>query len=886
MENNTVENNKMNIENKNKTKEHKMFTSFQTSNIRIILFFCLLIISNGGCKSINLKGNNYLKPLDKVKSLHELKAYTGKKAVKQITGENRKKAYLLNYNQLKINYGENVEFQLRREQVILCPQTVDFLYSEFTPTLVKYKKGTRPELEKVVSNITVESDAELEKALAIMRFCRDLYKKKTDTVSSNYVYGGTEEELIEKPEELCETLSRLMVALCEVSGMPGRIVMHNIGGHICSEILIDGHWGYIDPRTGIYFLKKDCSIASVRDLCQDPSIINSQSNEVKNDVSDQWTWEYRAWKCQNMYFCPEEVNGFENYSLNDTKRYNYSQLTTNEVTDAGLFTINKQYVSVACDVFGLSKDWDKTNWGRRELKKIPIAYRNDGFSLYFRESLINRDFLEERYVNCFDNTNTKSIIWGLGPGSVFCYETKIGQIFGEGLTNPELDMLRPGDRWVNKNVMNLLQQGGPLKIAVERSHKIGLDIFARLEMNHEYGPASSDNWKWVALVGNFNKSHPEYRIGRSVMLDFKYKEVRDFKISILNEAAEIGVDGISMDFAVYPPFFENPDTTIMTQFIRDVRTMLNDVGARQNRYIKLMVRVPFVDYMEIGLDWKTWMKENLIDIIVPTHFRPSSHFDIRIEEFVDLARKTGVLVYPTLWQALGFVDTDPQPGDEKTGMRRYDKPKTPEIFFAQALLYHRAGADGLQLGFASNDEWLTKPWLNELAEPKKVEYADKQYMVDPIQLQRAFELTSDGTKYIGQRTVGLRIGDNIPEARKNGYDLTSALLVYMRGLYPGEKVEIFINGNGPVIISGDSDEEKERREMMDTYLKSPRNIFEENWWKRDMLKIYVDANWWRLKDNEIKIRYSKTSNKITNTFSIKWIDLLIDYQKKMGITHS
>lgn len=872
---------------KNKSRiEYDIFSSFQISKIRIILIFCLLIIIGDGCKSKHLNGNENIHSSDKddkVKSFQELKAYTGKAAVKHIAGENRQKAYLLNYNQLKINYGENVEYQLRREQVILCTQTADFLYSEFTPTSVKYKKGTRPELEKVVTDITAKYETEREKALAIMRFCRDLYKRKTDTLSSHYVYGGTEEQLIEKPEELCETLGRLMVALCEVAGMPGRIVMHDIGGHICSEILIDGHWGYIDPRTGIYFLKEDGSIASVRDLCHDPSIINHQSCDVKKDVSDQWTWEYRAWKCQNMYFCPDEVNGFQNYSLNDAKRYNYSQLSTKEVTEAGLFVINKQYVSVARDVFGLSMDWDKTNWGIRELKNIPIAYRHDGFSLYFRESLINRSFLEQNYVNCFENTNAKTLIWGLGPGSVFCYETKIGQIFGEGLNENELAMLRSGDRWVNKNVMNLINEGGPLNIAVERSHKLGLEIFARLEMNHEYGPASSDNWMWVGFVGDFNKRHPEYRIGKSVLLDFKHKEVRDFKISILREAAEIGVDGISMDFAVYPPFFENPDTLMMTQFVRDVRTMLNEVGKRQGRHIKLMVRVPFEKYMGIGLDWKTWMKEKLIDIIVPTHYRPSTHFDIRIEEFVDLAKKTGVLVYPTLWQALGFVTTDPDPSDEETGRRRYDKPKTPEMFYAQALLFYRSGADGLQLGFAS-DQWITKSWLNELAEPEKVEYADKQYMVDPIQLQPGtFKLIKDGENYIGERTVGLRIGDNIPEACKKGFDMTSILVVYMRALYAGEKLEIYINGNGPVIISGDSDLEKERRNIIAIDPRTQDHstfIFEKDWWKRGMHEISVDVNWWRLKENEIKIRYSKTSDEIINPLSISWIDLLLDYHRK------
>ena len=850
----------------------------------IALSFLLLIGSVYKSRTeINDKAIPPINKQDAVKSFKELMPYTGRIAVNQIPGKDRQKAYLLNYEQLKVNYGNNVEFQLRSEQVILCPQTVDFLYSKFTQTITRYHKGTRPELEKVVTEITSGCKTEREKILAIMRFCRDLYKKNPDAKFPDYIYGGTEEQLIAKPDVLCETLSRLMVSLCEVIGIPGRIVMHDIGGHVCTEILIDGHWGYIDPRTGIYFLKRDNSFASVRELCRDPSIINLQSNDVKADVSDQWTWEYRAWKCQNLFFNPNEVNGFQNYSLADTKRYIYSQLSEKEATAAGLYIINEQYISTIRKVFGLTEDWDKNHWGIRKLKNIPLTYRHDGFSPYFKEFLITREYLEQNYIDCFKNTNTKTLEWGLGPGSVFCFETKVGQIFGKGLSNEQLGLLRIGDRWVNQNVNNLIKEGGPLHIAVERSHKLGLEIFARLEMNHEYGPADPGNWKWVALVGDFNKKHPEYRIGKSVMLDFKHEEVRNFKIAILREAAETGVDGISMDFAVYPPFFEKPDTSVMTQFIRDVRKMLDKVGKQQGRHIKLMTRVPFEKYMEIGLDWKTWMNEKLIDIIVPTHYRAADYFDIPVEEFVDLAKKTGASVYPTIWQALGFTDTDPQPGDEKTGRKRYDKPKTEGMFYAQAILFHRACADGLELGF-SDDQWSEQPWLNNLSDFAKVEVANKHYMVDPAKLRPGtFKDTGSGTKCFGQRTVGLRIGDNIPEAHKKGYSIASTLVVYMRTLQPGEKLEVFVNGNGPVVVSGDSDDEKKRRDTDSTddlTQKSLTFVFEADWWKRTMHEVPVNSDWWRLENNEIKMVYSATSVETKPELSITWIDLLLDYGKK------
>ncbi|MBN2310730.1 MAG: transglutaminase family protein, partial [Candidatus Hydrogenedentes bacterium] len=240
-------------------------------------------------------------------------AYTGKEAEAILIGEARKRAFRCNYVQLSVNYGDAVDFQLRQELVVVCPQTLEFLYSGFTPLETRYVKGSRPALEKVAAEATAGCSTAREKALALMRYCRDLYDEKWYTGAfGEYVYGGTEEELIEKGEILCECLGRLHVALCEVSGIPGRLVMHVVGGHICSEVHVDGGWAYMDPRCGMYFVKADGTLASLRDLLNDPGLVRAQPDEVKADVGPWWTWEERAWKCEHKYFRLEEVNGFEN----------------------------------------------------------------------------------------------------------------------------------------------------------------------------------------------------------------------------------------------------------------------------------------------------------------------------------------------------------------------------------------------------------------------------------------------------------------------------------------------------------------------------------------------------------------------------------------------
>jgi len=235
---------------------------------------------------------------------------------------------------------------------------------------------------------------------------------------------------------------------------------------------------------------------------------------VKADCSYQWSWEQRAHKFRRMYFDPREVNGLENYSLADAGRYSYSQLTTQQVTEAGMFDVNREYRQAIEAVFAMGQT-TSTKWADAELRRIPIAYRNDGFSQYYRKPPLGKQDVERLFVDPLAESNVDILCWGLGPGSVFCFDTKVGEVFGDGLTDEQRALLREGDLWVHENVRSLIDAGNcPLRVAVQRAHELGLKLLARLEMNHEYGPADDGNWMWVALVGSLNKLHPEYRIGK------------------------------------------------------------------------------------------------------------------------------------------------------------------------------------------------------------------------------------------------------------------------------------------------------------------------------------------------------------------------------------
>lgn len=277
----------------------------------------------------------------------DLKAYTGLNIPNVLESEAQKEVYMVNWRQLYLNYGDNVEWQRLKKQVLLCDATREALYA--APGPVKYVKGTRPYLEEKVNEVIKDCKTDRERVLALMVYIRDLYKSRGGFV----FYGGTEEEMIKKGENLCECVGRLMVALCEVCGIPGRIVMHVAGGHIVSEVYFEGRWAYIDPRAGMFYLNEKDQFLSIDEVMRDRSCIRSQSDWVKSFISDQWTYDQRENSNYNIHFSQGEIQCFCDYSLMDAPEYNYEWQWCKTVSEDPEFpAVHKRYVELIKEIFG------------------------------------------------------------------------------------------------------------------------------------------------------------------------------------------------------------------------------------------------------------------------------------------------------------------------------------------------------------------------------------------------------------------------------------------------------------------------------------------------------------------------------------------------------
>jgi len=211
-------------------------------------------------------------------------------------------------------------------QIYLCKETAKYIYSDYSPTTVNYKRGSRPFLDKIVESLGILKRCDFEKMLWLMRFIRDLPAARAWDLGVDAQNGGTEEELIQKRVSVCNETARLMVTLCQVAGLPARYVGHHIGGHGVTEIYVDRHWSYCDIQQGLFFLKKSGQLASTWEIWQKPAIIRQQPDWVRREIHPRFCRECDPYLVrERTFFHPKECTGIVNYFIVDHQKFDYAR---------------------------------------------------------------------------------------------------------------------------------------------------------------------------------------------------------------------------------------------------------------------------------------------------------------------------------------------------------------------------------------------------------------------------------------------------------------------------------------------------------------------------------------------------------------------------------
>ncbi len=265
-----------------------------------------------------------------------------------------------------------------------------------------------------------------------------------------------------------------------------------------------------------------------------------------------------------------------------------------------------------------------------------------------------------------------------------CYPSKVGHLPGEGT----VDFSSGGHATFVRTVEGLFKKGiNPLKVAREAARAQGAEFHVMVR------PAG-----WKAAIpyeetfnSRFYEAHPEWRCldrdGTPTMhMSYAVPEVRQQVLAIFRETLELQPDGVGLLFNRGMPMIlweeaftsrfkqlHNADArtiaeddprllalraTIMTEFITEIRTLLDDTARtqkRQERYkISLGTFSTETDNVKFGFDLPLWIKRGLVDDLGVAWFAHHTSFkqpDMAYYSRLTQGTKVGVYPFVISWKS-------------------------------------------------------------------------------------------------------------------------------------------------------------------------------------------------------------------------------------------
>ena len=295
-------------------------------------------------------------------------------------------------------------------------------------------------------------------------------------------------------------------------------------------------------------------------------------------------------------------------------------------------------------------------------------------------------------------TSVDTFVYGSGAGPAVMHDSRVGEVWGR-----RFETFDSAWAWrAFENVKSLIDAGhDPLNLLIDRAHEKGMEFFASLRLNHPMDPTDVDNpFNW-----QFRMDHPEWCIrGKGeYAFNWVYPEVRAERFAYIEEyLTQYDIDGLELEFTFCPYYFEHGEghanARIMTEYLRDVRALTDDVGRARGRRIEIGAKVlPTREgNLAQGLDAAAWVQEGLLDFIVPTIYQDRQiDPNLPFEWLVDLAEGTDCEVYPTLQRSIRGLDL----AEDRVSPRALDLHAGLDYLRAGAASYWDRGANGIYLLF-------------------------------------------------------------------------------------------------------------------------------------------------------------------------------------------
>ncbi len=269
-----------------------------------------------------------------------------------------------------------------------------------------------------------------------------------------------------------------------------------------------------------------------------------------------------------------------------------------------------------------------------------------------------------------EGSHIDSIWWSWGQGQTAPYPSKILPLY-------DREKYR---RWVSQGI-------DVMRLYLEATKNRGLEAFFSYRLN------GSDSDLGTTAQVAIKQENPEWtirpwpdhpRLHQVVLLNFAFEPVRDYKLRVLREAAEnYDFDGIELDMQrsplLLPIGHQWENRHHLTQFVRSVRTMLQEIARKRGRPFLLAVRLSHrIESCHFdGIDVETWAREGLVDLLV----LGTRSLDVDVYAFRRITDGTHVKLYPVI--------------QDHHGPDGYSYPPL-EVFRGVFSNWHRQGADGIE----------------------------------------------------------------------------------------------------------------------------------------------------------------------------------------------
>ena len=323
-----------------------------------------------------------------------------------------------------------------------------------------------------------------------------------------------------------------------------------------------------------------------------------------------------------------------------------------------------------------------------EVKEYEVDRRNPEHKRLFIHTdpgIFNQDGSTDTLLSILDplrHGDVARVYWETGFGDQVFYNSSIGRYpTGEpGERSSEPYLAREWDKHKEETWQAYRKNGiDPLAVVVDYSQQHDIEVHAAYRVGGFLFPAPhfQDNGD------SFFERHPELRCvdreGNPLpRISYAFPETRKYVLSLLREmATKFAIDGVALLYNRRPPLlaYEAPTvkgfqakygedpreldplderwlsfrSTFLTQFMRELRDVLDEVEREQGRSrlaVTAVVCGPG-ENMFHGMDLKTWIGEGLVDTLIPysssvrlNSFVPAWDDPKDVEHFVSLVKDT------------------------------------------------------------------------------------------------------------------------------------------------------------------------------------------------------------------------------------------------------